>query len=83
MYYPDVDVWVALPRYCDNFEWIEKDGKKLGNCKIYDTRKNGQIVMPGVKCLSAEIEVKARIQPESCPYSKRVPGYKTRVINFE
>jgi hypothetical protein len=72
-----------LDQYCINLQWIEKDGKMVSNCKIYDTKKDRQRVMPGVRCFSAEDQVKARLQPEHCPYSKRIPDYRCRVIGFK
>ncbi len=82
-YHPLLNLWVVTDKYCNQFEWIQNNGKKVGNCKIYQTKKDRQLVMPGVRCIDAEDMVKSRLQPESCPYSKMVPGYKCRAIGFE
>jgi len=76
--YDKGDFVIVSDEYCPNFEWTQA-GK--GNCKIYGDNV-GQMVTRQHKCLSAEMAATARLLPNSCPYTKKIRGYKTRVINF-
>jgi uncharacterized cysteine cluster protein YcgN (CxxCxxCC family) len=70
--------WVAEDRCCPHFEWLY-DGK--GNCRIYGNHANFRIDENTI-CISAEQLAKARLLPESCPYAKGIPEYRSRVIGY-
>ncbi len=81
-YYPDLNIWTVLDTYCPHFEWVAQDGKNIGNCRMYKDRNNGMPVTQNLKCIDAEYMVEARLQPPSCPYTKKVKNYDCKVINF-
>lgn len=72
-------MYVDLEKRCPYFEWLP-DGK--GNCLIYEKR-DGRVVLPGVRCISAALLARAGMMPESCPYTKEIPGYRCRVMGFK
>lgn len=82
-YHRDLNLWTVTDQYCPFFEWIDLDGKRVGNCKIYRTKRHSQLVMARVRCIDAKDLVTAGLQPESCPYTKKVKGYRCRVIGFD
>jgi uncharacterized cysteine cluster protein YcgN (CxxCxxCC family) len=59
---------------------IAEDGKP--GCTVYKSRTPGMEVAPGLKCIDAETMVEARLLPEDCAYTEKLPGYRTRVINW-
>lgn len=70
--------WVAEDHYCPHFERLP-DGK--GNCRIYGEHASSRVDENTI-CISAEQLAKARLLPESCPYTKGIPEYRSRVIGY-
>ena len=74
--------WIVLDYYCKHFE-RRPDG--LGFCKVYDTHENkvleirdGELMV----CMTADWLARAGLLPEACPYAKKIPDYRTKVINW-
>lgn len=82
-YHADLNLWVVTKEYCPYLDWIQQDGKMIGNCSIYNDRWERQVVSPGVICLSAEAMAKIGFQPPTCGYVKHIPNYRCIVMGFE
>jgi uncharacterized cysteine cluster protein YcgN (CxxCxxCC family) len=70
--------WVAEDRYCPHFEWLP-DGK--GNCRIYAHHVQYRIDHE-TQCIPAVDLARMGLLPESCPYTRAIPGYRSKVINY-
>ena len=60
---------------------LVRTGNGKAFCDIYLNR-TGSRLNPVNVCVSSEIAVMCGDLPPDCPYAKRVPKYKTRVIDW-
>ena len=73
------DFVVKLEARCPCYG-MAKDGKP--GCTIYKDITSGMTVAPGIKCIDAKMMIEARLLPEDCAYTEKIPGYRSRVINW-
>jgi uncharacterized cysteine cluster protein YcgN (CxxCxxCC family) len=65
-------------KYCENLVHLQ-DG--TGFCKVYDT-KAGKMLGGGNVCIPAQLAAIFGDLPMDCPYTRSIPGYKTRVKDW-
>jgi hypothetical protein len=54
-------------------------------CKVYPFRFNIRIKAGTneLKCVSANEMAICRLLPNDCPYAKEIPGYRTKVLEWQ
>ncbi len=71
------DYYLADGRYCPHLGWRGS----TAFCEVYDTRI-GKLLGYGASCMPVDLLVRERVMPNYCPYTKKVFGYRTLVLNF-